>query len=65
MNRTDALIWWRDISEARQNELAKLYYPSLPTVAVVTSSSKIENIWNKVENVKGYYCLLTITSDDP
>jgi hypothetical protein len=53
MNRTDALIWWRDISESRQNELAKLYYPSLPIAAVVTSSSKIENIWNKVENGKG------------
>lgn len=52
MKRSEALIWWRELSETRQNELAKYYYPFFPIIAVVTSSSKIEGIWNKVENSK-------------
>ena len=46
--RATALAWWRGLTEMEQEELAQRFYPDKSIFYVITSSSRIEDIYKVV-----------------
>lgn len=51
-NRAKALAWWREFTPQKQQELIRKYYPGSLIELISTSSSRIEEMYNKETNNK-------------
>jgi hypothetical protein len=50
MSRDVALSWWRGLSLQEQKNLVDKHFPTKDFILISTSSSRIEEIWEKEQN---------------